>query len=369
MTLKFVSGGAWREAADIKFMSGGLWRRADQIKMMIGGSWRTVYIYDIVGPGAVGDFKAEWSNTSGNTCVVSWTQPTAADLDYVDLYVNRNGSPNGPWTYLGRFTGSGSKSYTDTSVTLSAYNVHASNQASQVHYYKVLTFDIRGNMSPSDGADYLSGLNRNVVGSTGQGQSVVRGMLSTPYYVNPTDSRTWRPANGWRADGTVQDSTGLYERVVQGYFTGNSTTQQNWGFYFYNSFPSGINVISATHYLARQNGGAGPPRAAHMRASAAPQSLVSAGTDPTTYAYTTATLSTAWATPNNGGTRLGESGIPTAWVNGLQNGTYKSILLYSADTAAADATTGSPTYSVWSSINEDSIFGLPPGYIKISHTG
>lgn len=371
MTLKFMSGGAWREATDIKFMSGGLWRRADQIKMMIGGAWRTVYVYDIVGPGAVGDPKAEWSNASGNACVVSWTQPTAPDLDFVDLYVNRNGSQNGPWTYLGRFTGSGARSYTDTSVTLSSYTLHGPNQASPIHYYKFLTFDVRGNMSPSDGADYLSGPNKNVVGSTGQGQSVVRGMVSSPYYVNPTDSRTWRPANGWRTDSVVQDATSAPERLVQGFFTGDATSQQNYGFYFYDAFQEGLNPTSAAVTLWRQNGGAGSGRAAHMRASVVTSGFVTNNTNPVNPAnWTDAVLSAAYATPSNGGTRGGANNIPVSWVTGFSNGSYKSLLLYSNDPGPGNSSIGSPTYSVWSSTNEDIIYGtLKPGYMDIVHTG
>jgi hypothetical protein len=189
-------------------------------------------------------------------------------------------------------------------------------------------------------------------------------MYSTPYYVEPTDSRTWRNT-GWRADSVVLDGAGLYERLVQGYYADPYSTQHSYGYFFYNTFPTGINVTSANHYLARQNGGTGAGIPAYMRASAAPQSLVGAGSDPRGYTYTSATLSTAWATPANGGTRLGLSNIPVSWVNGLQSGTYKSILLYTAETDAAPST----NYSVWSSMNEDFLYGLPPGVLQINHTG
>lgn len=354
MTAKFLSGDAWREAVDLKVLIGGTWRRIDSAKMMIGGAWQTVYVYDIVGPTAPTSVKAEWSNTSGNACAVSWTQPTDADLDYVDLYVNRSGSSTGPWTSLGRYTGSGAKSYTDTSVTMSSYTAHqSSNTRSNIHYYRLVPVDVRGNV----GTEVIKG-------STGKNQTVVRGMYSSPYYVNPTDSRTWRNT-AWRVDTTVQDSTGAYERVVQGYFTDPPATNHSWGFYFFTAFPTGINVSSANVYVARQNGGTGCCIPPYLRASAAPQSLVGSGSNPTGFTYTAATVGSAYATPANGNTRVGNNTIPNSWIDGFQAGTYKSILLYTAETDAAPST----NYSVWSSVNEDIFFGGAPGMISINHTG
>ena len=354
MTIQILSGGAWQTPTDIQMVVGGAWTRIQEIRVLDAGAWQTAFVYDTTGPGPVTNFKAEWSNTSGNQIIVSFTNPTDVDFDHTDLYVNRSGSSTGPWTLVGTYTGA-TASYTEGSVTIGTLTgTYGPNYVGSVYYFKTVSYDIRGNNTAA---------NDSVKGSTGKNQTVVRGMYTNPFYVNPTDSHTWN-GTAWLTTGATAavDSTGLPERVIQGYYT---NTTPNYGFYFYNGFPTGINTTSATLRLIRQNGGTGGGISAYLRASAAPQSLVTAGSNPTGYTYTGATLGPALATPANGGTRLGDATIPNAWITGFQAGTYKSVLLYTAETSAAP----SANYAVWDSKNEENAFGVAPGFIAIYHTG
>lgn len=350
----FISG-AWRDISDVRVFASGQWRRVQEARQFIAGQWRNVYNYDITGPGTVRNVTAQWSNSSGPACVVSWQQPADADLAYVDLYVNRDGSNSGPWTYVGRYSGNSATTYSvvDSTVTLSNYFVHGPNQASSVHYYYFVPFDQRGNQG--------TGL---VKGSTGQNSVVVRGYVTSPYYTNSTFSRTWR-GSAWRTDGIVTDSTSQVERVVQG----SSSSGENLGYYFYgNGHQQGLNPSSADFYLARQNGGIGSGVAPYMRASVVDTSFPFLNANPTGQTSSGLVIGTALATPNNGGTRSGWMGIPIDWTTGMGDGTFKSVFLYTGE-AATTGSTLSTNYAVWSSRNEDVGFGVGPGTLRVYHSG
>jgi hypothetical protein len=356
MVARFRFDGSWRAATDIRIRAEGQWRRVQEIRKRIDGSWRSVFVYDTTGPGAVRTAKAEWSNSSGARCVVSWQQPSATDTAYTDLYVNRTGSSTGPWTYISRYTGGPAStfSYVDTSVTLTAYTIHGNNQASPVHYYRFIPFDERGNQGTI-----------SIVGSSGQGNTVVRGYVTSPYYTVARSSKTWRTNDGWRNDSVVQDAIGAYERAVQG----STTVGQNYGFYFYSDGTvPGLNITAASVYLARQNGGTGSGIQARMRMSAATASMVSSNTTPVNAATSAETLSNAFATPANGGTRAGFSSVPFDYPLGIANNTYRSLRIFTGEATTSSGV--SANYSVWSSRNEDGVgFDYGPGTLRVYHTG
>lgn len=349
----------WATPTDVRIADAGTWKRSTFIRVSDGGLWRNGWEYDVVGPSAVTSLDAVWSNSGGtNKCSVSWTQPSDLDLDYVDLYVNRSGSSTGPWTYLTRFSGSpgGAKSYDDTTVTMTSVTTHAPaglNTQSSIHYYRLVPVDVLGNIGTA-----------SVIGSRGSGTTTVRGMLSSPYYVNPTKSRSW--AGSWGNFATALDDTGAYDRVFQGW---TQSAGQLYGYYWYDTKRAAISPTSVQLWLWRTDNGLNTITPT-FQISQAPSSLVSAGGSPTGYAKSTSL----------NGTGLNNSSyspyitsnwmtMTSSWWTSLMDGaTWKSVLMYTGETTEYQTYGYSRHYAVFHSRNE-SQFSVAGGCIRAYHGG
>jgi hypothetical protein len=360
MSTRFSVDGFWRSPVDVRIADGGQWRRASTIMVADGSQWRTAWDYDVTGPSAVTQFTATWSNTGSNKCVVSYRTPSDLDLSYVALYVNRDGSQSGPWTLISNFTDpiNTVRTVEDATVAMTETTTHAPsgyNTGSPVHYYLAVPYDTLGNQGTSV-----------VVGSTGSGSTVVRGMLSSPYHVQSTLSRTWRTGfAAWPNSSNLLDGTGVYERVIQGFASGG----QAYGHYWYDVKRTGVVPTSFQCFLGRTNNGFNTT-APSFYLSQAPSSLVQAGQSPVGYSRSGPTLgaelnnsvfapfiTSAWHT------------LSTSWWTSLMDGTdFKSLLLYTGETSVVPGYDTSDNFLVFYSRNE--IFGgHRGGLLRAYHSG
>lgn len=220
----------WKSIYDAHVRVGTEWKRIEDGWVYTSGGWKQFFVYDITGPGAAGSLQARWFNGFGVSCYVSWTQPTATDLDYTLLQKSTNGGST--WTTIAtKSEGPGvAVSYADTAVTLSAYTVHnAANQASAIHKYRVIPYDTRGNVGTSVSTD-----------STSYNGGVARGYLSSPYYFNSSDSQSWLAGNAYWAAG-----------VSQGYQTSFGNGRRYGHFFYDNSTSHTLNVDNAQIAMKR----------------------------------------------------------------------------------------------------------------------
>ena len=358
MAFRIGTDTGWKSPTDVRVAVGGQWKRVLYIRTAVGGFWKDTWAYDVVGPGPVTGFTATWNNTTSNKCVVTYTTPSDTDFHHVTLYVNRSGSSSGPWTSLGDFTDNKSTARTvnDTTVTMSSNTTYAPsgfNTSSSIHYYKAVPYDTLGNAGTAV-----------VVGSTGASSSVVRGMLSSPFYVQGTNSRTWS-GSAWATSGNAIDSTGVPERVGQGY-TANG---QDYGFYWYDTKRTGISPSALACWTARTDAGFNTT-APEFYLSQAPSSLVGAGSSPTGYAKSSVTVGTSL---NNSTTSPYTTSawhtLPTSWWTNLMDGsTWKSILCYTGETSVYGGSTSSLKYLVMYSVNEGG-YGVSGGMLRVTHSG
>ena len=362
MAFRVVAGNAGQNVTDARIVVGGAWQRPTSIRAVVGGTWQNVWDYDITGPGPVTGFSAEWNNSGTDKAVVTWTQPTNTDFAKTTLEVNRSSSSSGPWTEIADFTAAAGLpvTYNDTNITMSAYTTHSlNNTASPIHYYRTTPYDALGNPGTV-----------SIVGTTGRNSTVVRGMLSSPYYVNPSYSRTWR-GSSWRTDSIVTDASGAAERVVQGAtFSATNVRSDNYGYFWYNAGRTGIAPTVVEIFLARTDNGLSTA-SPYMRLSQAPSSTVIAGTDPTGYAVKDLTigptLSNSLQAPAN---TSGLFTVPTTWWTDLMDGTtWESIQLATGETTEYQTNGVSRHYMVFYSENELFGFNLRGGTIRATHFG
>lgn len=352
MAFRAVVANAWQNITDARVVVDGIAKRPLSIRAVVGGVWENVYDYDKVGPGPVTGLTAQWNNTTSNKAIVSWTQP--ADTDFVSTYleVNRTGSSSGPWTFVGLFTAARATatSHTDTTVSTFSYTSHGPNSASYIHYYRLTPYDTLGNPGTV-----------SIVGTTGQNSAVVRGFLSSPFYVLPNSSKTWR-TNQWRSDSIVVDGTGVSERVVQGW----TTNGENFGHYWYDTKQTGINPTASYVFLNRTTDSGQGSSNPYICLSQAPSALVPFGSSPTGYARTAPTIPPAL---NNTTATSAFCQIDVSWITHLMDGaTWKSLLMYTGETSQFNATGISRHYLVFTSRNEGG-FGIVGGTLQINHTG
>lgn len=357
MAIRIGVAGDWQSPTDIRVGAAGEWKRVSTIRVAAAGQWQNAWDYDVTGPSAVTSFTATWSNSGSNKCVVSYRTPTDGDFSYVSLYVNRSGSSSGPWTKIGDYSNSPNtvRTVNDTTVTMSSNTTHAPsgfNTSSSIHYYRAVPYDTLGNAGTAA-----------VVGSTGSGSSVVRGMLSSPYYITGTNSRTWRGV--WATTGNAVDSTGAPERVIQGY----TSAGEHWGYYWYDTKRTGIVPTVFECWLARTDNGFNTSTP-YFYLSQAPSSVVGAGSNPTGYSRSGPTLGTDM---NNSVTSPFVTStwhvLPDAWWTHLMDGTtWKSILMYTGETSVVGGSTSSAEYLVLFSVNEGG-YGVSGGMLRATHPG
>lgn len=360
MSTRFGVNETWQSPTDVRIAQGGQWVRVSTIRGAAESQWKTLWEYDVTGPSAVTQFTATWDNASSNKCIVSYRTPTDPDFSYVALYVNREGSQSGPWTLISNFTDSTNtvRTVNDTTVTLTATTTHAPsgyNTASAIHYYLAVPYDTLGNQGAA-----------TVIGSTGAGSTIVRGMLSSPYYVQSSFSRTWRTAfNAWPNSSNLLDGTGAYERVIQGFASGG----QAYGHFWYDIKQPGITPTTFQCFLGRTNSGFNTT-APSFYLSQAPSSLVQAGQSPVGYSRTGPTLGTelnnsvfapfitsAWHT------------LSTSWWTNLMDGSdFKSLLMYTGETSVVSGFDTSDNFLVFYSRNE-TFGGHRGGLLRTYHAG
>lgn len=357
MPIRVGQGSQWESPTDIRIAVADTWQRVSTIRGAAGSLWRNVWDYDVTGPAAVTNASATWNNSAGNKCVLTYTSSSDADFSSAAVYVNRNGSSSGPWSLVGSFSDLPStvRTVNDTTVTLTNDTTHAPgslNQSSQIHYYLIVPYDTLGNAGVP-----------TIIGSTGNNSTVVRGMLSSPYYVNGTDSHTWR-GTVWTTTANALDSTGLYERVIQGY----TSSGEHYGFFFYDNKRTGINPTSTQCFLTRTDNGfnTGTPT---FQMSQAPSSLVGSGSNPIGYSRST---STAGSAMNNSVTPPYATSVwhtvPNSWWTSIMDGTiWKSILMYNGETSVVPGNTASANYLVFHSVNEG--LGVTGGCLRVNHLG
>ena len=353
MAFRAVVGNAWENITDARVVVSGLTRRPLSMRAVVGGVWKNVWDHDKTGPGPVTGLTAQWDNSAAsNKAIVSWTQPADVDFSYTYVEVNRTGSSAGPWTTVGNFTAARATatSYTDTAVSFFSYPSHnAANTATYIHYYRLTPYDALGNPGTA-----------SIVGTTGQNSTVVRGMLSSPFWVNPNSSKTWR-GNSWRSDSFVTDTAGTTERVIQGW----TTSGENFGHFWYDTKQTGINPTASYVWLQRTtNQGQGQSQP-YIRLSQAPSTLVPSGSSPTGYARTAATIPPEILTTQP----LAQCQIDVTWITHLMDGaTWKSLLMYTGETSQYLTSGISRQYLAFYSRNEGG-FGIVGGTLQINHTG
>lgn len=365
MAFRAVVGNTWQNITDARVVVGGVAQRPLSMRAVVGGVWKNVWDYDITGPGPVTGFSAEWNNSGTDKAVVTWTQPADVDFSHTVLEVNRSSSQSGPWTTIGSYTAGTyprgtAVTYNDTNITMSAYTVHsANNTASPIHYYRATPYDALGNPGEV-----------SIVGTTGLYSTVVRGMLSSPYYINPSYSRTWR-GSSWRTDATVTDGAGAPERVVQGAtFSATNVRSDNYGYYWYDAKRTGIVPTAVEVFLARTDNGLSTA-SPYMRLSQAPSSTVTAGSNPTGYAEKDLTIgplleNSLQPTPT---TSLFFT-VPATWWTDLMDGaTWRSIQLATGETTEYSTSGVSRHYLVFYSENDQFGFNLRGGTIRATHFG
>lgn len=363
MTIRIVDGaGTWQNVTDMRVQSAGNWERVQKAMVVDdNGLWVPTFIYDNTGPSAPTSLSTDWVwvNSTGSYCVVNWTQPTDADFSYSKVYVNKQYTTTqttgtlaaSAWTEIATVSGAGAKSINDTTgVTTYSYTVDGANLGSNIHYYRIIPFDVRNN--PGTPA---------YIGSSGQGSTTVRGIRSSPYWVNSGGSRTYRDGD-WRTDTAVDDSSGGFSRVAQGKASG-STLGWSWGFWWYPNRPTSLNITKADILMGRQTAtGSSSAVGPRFRLSGAPSTLPGSNGNPTGYTVTSTYVGTG-LTPGGVGTMLlSQSGttISLGDINNLMlNLTYRSVAVYVESESLYAVYYGSGDFSG----------STPYGSLSLTHTG
>lgn len=359
MSIRIVDGGSvWRNITAARVVdSGGTWRNIESgVVATDAGTWQNFFVYDRTGPTAVTSQSAEWTRTSGNRCVVGWNNPNVSDFSYVQLYRYKSNSvlttsqlaalSSGSWTLLVSAGGSPGMrvSYSDAVSTgdFSSYTVHGpSNSRTNIHYYRFIPYDTRGN---SGTPAYAS--------SVGSGTTVVRGMYSSPYNLAATDGGTYRDGS-WRNVSQTQDGSGTYTRAGQARF--DTSLGYNYGFWFYGSKPASgsIDVTSAQILMGRWSAGNNVGIPPYFRLS----SHSSRSGDPTASTFSTS-VTTGTSMKWNEAFSMS---FPASWAEFIiQNTTYRSLNIYRETTA---------DYAIFYGSGDVNSNGLPYGSLILTHNG
>jgi hypothetical protein len=331
-------GTAWKFINDVHIYTGTGWSRVQDGWIYTASGWKQFYQYDTTGPSPVTSLNAIWNNGFGPACYVTWNQPTDTDLSYSLLQKSITGI-NGTYTTIGTFTqGPGvACSSLDSSVTLSPYTFHSSlNQASAIHYYRVIPYDNKGNAGTAV-----------TVGSTPEGGTQVRGYLSSPYYYDASGSASW-----------VSIDAVWVEGVRQGY----NSRGRGFGHYFYSNdvAPIQLHISSASILLKRGSAfGYNTPIPVGVRGSFAssvfsadPVSLLQS---PVVYTGGFSYNTVAWATVD-----------PGAAYQVAYNG-YNSIVL---DAEQDSGVPYSSYFSDWATYDTPLLYGNTyAGTLRINHSG
>lgn len=349
MTLHVKVGGVWKESVDGPSVNvGGTWRNIDFGYVRDGGVWKEMYVRDNTGPASPTSATATWSN--GN-CVVSWTNPSDADYNRVEIHRVRDPAA-GSAAYLDGLvttqygTAGAAMTWTDTNI-VNDYMVYA---------YYLYPVDNRGNYGNPTAVQSMSW--------TG----TARGRVPSPITFLPTDSGTYR-AGAWRTDATVTDQFGNPSRVIQGY----TASGMNYAHYFYNNqiydtlYGTGVSAMSIglNRVNAGGNGGA---------------------VFPYIWGSSKATKTGDGSTGLLGGTLYGTglcrngtcdslryydlpSNFFAHYVDVSPPGSFRmrGVAFYSPDTVIQSYST-SASYMILFSAYE-SAFGFTPGAITVTHTG
>lgn len=338
-------GSNWRLVRDLWVRDGGSWREVESGWLHNGTSWNQIFNYDTTGPAAPTSVSATWGGAGATPyCYVYWVQPSDSDFSYTQL--QRSLDNGASWSYVANYYGNAGAAlaYTDYNVSLGAYSVHnAINQASAIHTYRLIPYDTRGNVgSPAQ------------VQSKGQGDSVARGFLQSPYYRNAVGNASWLTSGeGW-VGGTSQGYQQAWNRRRFGHYFYDSATNWNLnvtsaGISLYRFGGAGINVgIPAYLHTSTANIG-------HVLNGVDPIANIQNGADPQgSYSYDTNAIA-----PLNAG-----------WADAIMTGAHTSIVL---DEETYDTYGGygySYAYSNWGNYNTDTGFGVIfSGTLVIYHTG
>lgn len=343
MTTHLNIGGAWKDVTDIQVNVGGAWKRCDFGYVYESGAWKEFYAYDVTGPGPATSLSATWGNSFGELAYVQWNQPSASDLAYTDLYVNRGAG----YVYVGRYTQGPGVQCTYADTTLSFSNVSMAGYIAQqtpVHTYLIRPYDTRGNQ----GTDAT-------VQTRGYGDSVVRGMIKSPIYLSASSSGTWSGDGYWRSDGGA-----VYQ--------GRNSYGRHFGHYFYSDTVAWrFNVTSAdiiTRRISNFGYSSGIPLGLRLSNASAAYPFFSA--DPLGQIVT--------GRIDSGDYVWGDSEwtyVPADWAADLvsSTGTDRNSIVFDAE---EDSVTGygfSYRYGKFEAAGTDLGFGIGAGTIRIYHTG
>jgi len=321
--------GTWRQVVDSPFVKvAGTWRTVTEDYVKIAGTWRQAYQRDIAGPAAPTNAVAKWNS---GPCLVTWTNPSDADLAGVRVYRTRGSVYDGLVATVTIYGPGAAAQYNDTDI----------RENYTLYTYALVPYDTLGNV----------GATRTVQSQAWS--NYARGRYPSPYVLDPHSSGTWRNG-GWRNDVGGQP------------YQGFTPVGMNVGCYFYSGLHAltGATISNMTLDLYRYPAG-GSASGIFPSLWVTRSQYVNDGTDPST---TLAFNALAAPLVRNG---FSTTPLPGTWYDALCNWNvfpaYYGIALYDPDTLV-QAWGTSANYGYFFGAGEQP-GSVVPGRLTITHTG